>query len=101
MRLYVGNLSYNTAEAELETLFATIGQGRRGVGGPACRSESNASHGEEPPVFASWQPSAGSLDPTTGCNGQHDVLGQMNVRRPTVPSEEPNLDAKGESRPVG
>ncbi len=26
MRLYVGNLSFNTAEQELEALFATIGQ---------------------------------------------------------------------------
>ena len=26
MRLYVGNLSFNTAEAELEQLFATMGQ---------------------------------------------------------------------------
>jgi RNA recognition motif-containing protein len=26
MKLYVGNLSFNTAEAEIEQLFATIGQ---------------------------------------------------------------------------
>ena len=26
MRLYVGNLSFNTAETELEQLFATVGQ---------------------------------------------------------------------------
>jgi cold-inducible RNA-binding protein len=26
MRLYVGNLSFNTAEAELEQLFASVGQ---------------------------------------------------------------------------